>query len=104
MSDMNDEKLEAMLRSRRTEPASPNLAARIILKAQGIPQDRTISPWQWLRQLFVEYHLPKPAYVLASALILGLVVGFSTATDTISADNTSSINVQGFLYPDEGPL
>jgi len=104
MSDIQDEKLEAMLHSRRAEPASPDLAARIILKAQGIPQIRTTSPWQWLRQLFAEYHLPKPAYVLASALILGLVIGFSTATDTTPADNSSPINIQGFLYPDEGPL
>ena len=104
MSDIQDEKLEAMLRSRRAESASPDLATRIILKAQGIPQNRPTSLWQWLRQLFAESHLPKPAYVLASALIFGLVIGFSTATDTTSTNDTSSINIQGFLYPDEGPL
>ena len=65
-------------RSRRVEPASPDLAQRIILKAQSLPQNQTLSLWQWLRQLFAEFHLPKPAYVLASALVLGMIVGFST--------------------------
>jgi len=104
MSDISDEKLEARLRARRIEPASPDLAERIILKAQGIPQVRAISFWQWLRQLCAEYHLPKPAYVLASALILGLLIGFSTAADVTSTDDTNPINIQGFLYADEGPL
>lgn len=105
MSDGHDEKLEEMLRSRRFEPASPDLAERIILKAQGISQDRPLSLWPWVTQLFAEFHLPKPAYVLAGALILGLVVGFNTATvDTTPANDTNSINIQGFLYPNEAPL
>jgi hypothetical protein len=104
MSDILDEKIEAKLRARRIEPASPDLTERIILKAQGIPQVRAISFWQWLRQLCAEYHLPKPAYVLASALVLGLVIGLSTAADITSPDDTNPINLQGFLYADEGPL
>ena len=104
MSDILDEKLEAKLRARRIEPASPDLAERIILKAQGIPQVRATSFWQWLRQLCAEYHLPKPAYVLAGALVLGLVIGLSTAADITSPDDTNPINLQGFLYADEGPL
>ena len=104
MSAKQDEKLEMLLRSRRATPANPELAARIILKAQGIPQVRVTSFWQWLRQLCAEYHLPKPAYILASALILGLVIGFSTAADITSPNDTSPINIQGFLYADEGPL
>ncbi|TMA83420.1 MAG: hypothetical protein E6J74_36345 [Deltaproteobacteria bacterium] len=34
MSNMHDEKLEAMLKARHIEPARPDLAQRIILKAQ----------------------------------------------------------------------
>ncbi len=63
MSDRQDEKLDAMLRARRVEPASPDLAQRIILKAQSLPQNQTIPLWQWMRQLFAEFHLPRPAYV-----------------------------------------
>jgi hypothetical protein len=103
MGNADDEKLEEMLKSRRFEPARPDLASRIIFKASGMPQNRPLSLWQGLRQLFTDF-LPKPAYVLASVLILGLVIGFSTATDTTPADDANPINIQGFLYPDEGPL
>jgi len=37
-----DEKLDAMLRYRRLEPARPNLAQRIILKVQSIRQTQKI--------------------------------------------------------------
>ena len=104
MSDMKDEKLDAMLKARRFEPASPNLAERIILKAQTIPQNQTISPWQWLRQLFAESHLAKPAYVLAGTLILGFVIGFSAPLGTTGANDTDTAQTQGFLYADEGML
>src|SRR5437867_3927645 len=67
MSDIHDERLEAMLRSRRIESASPDLAQRIILQARQRPQNKTVSPWQWLRELCVEFPLPKPAYAVAPA-------------------------------------
>jgi len=103
MGITDDEKLEGMLKSRHIEPASPDLASRIILRASEIPQNQPLSLWQWMRQLFAD-SLPKPAYILASVLILGLVIGFSTATDTTPTDDSNPINIQGFLYPDEGPL
>jgi hypothetical protein len=103
MSDRHDEKLEEILRSRRFEPASPDLADRIILKAQSIPQNQPIRLAQWVRQLFAEFHLPKPAYVLACTLILGLVIGFYTPLDT-TQDDADTAHVQSFLYADEEPL
>jgi hypothetical protein len=42
MSENQDEKLDAMLRYRRLEPAKPNLAQRIILKARSIRQNQKI--------------------------------------------------------------
>ena len=45
-----------------------------------MPQIQNISLWQSLRQLFAEFHLPKPGYVLASALVLGMVLGFNTTS------------------------
>lgn len=102
MSDRQDDKLDALLRSRRMEPSSPDLANRIILKAQGLPQKQTVSLWRWIRQLFAEFHLPRPAYVLASTLILGVIVGFNTPVDT-STDNSESVYVQS-LYADEDVL
>jgi len=103
MSDTKDERLEELLRSRRFEPASPDLEERIILKAQSIPQNQPISLIQWMKQLFAEFHLPKPAYVLAGTLALGFVVGFYTPSDTIP-DDAGAVHVQSFLYADEEPL
>jgi hypothetical protein len=103
MSDRLDDKLDAMLRSRRLEPASFDLAQRIILKARSLPQNQTIPFWQWMTQLFAEFHLPRPAYVLACTLILGFVVGFNTPLNTNTADLDTD-QVQGFLYADEAIL
>lgn len=77
MSDIHDEKLEALLRARRIETARPDLAGRIIMRARGIRQNQTTSWIGRLRQLFAEFHLARPGYVLACTLILGVVVGFS---------------------------
>jgi len=102
--DQREQKLEAMLQARRFEPASPDLTERIIRKAQHIPQNQTISLSQWVRGLFAEFHLPRPAYVLVSTLIFGFVVGFTIPQYTITADDTDSISVQSFLYADEDVL
>jgi len=104
MSDRQEDKLDALLRSRRIEPSSPDLAQRIILKAQGLPQNQTISLWRWVRELFAEFHLPRPAYVFACMLILGFVVGFNTPLTTTGADDLDADQVQGFLYADEAML
>jgi hypothetical protein len=103
MSDKQDENLDAMLRARRFEPASPDLAQRIILKAQSLPQNQMLPLIPWLRQMFAEFHLPKPAYVVVSALVLGMIVGFSTPNKPASKDEDSA-SVQSFLYADEVPL
>jgi hypothetical protein len=104
MSDSRDEKLDRMLRSRRVESASPDLAQRIILQARDLPQGRNISLWQSVRQLFAEFHLPKPGYVLASALIIGMLVGFSTAPDNTSTNEANLSTAQSFLSGDEDLL
>src|SRR6516162_6804147 len=104
MSDRQNEKLDAMLRSRRVESANPDLAQRIILGAQSLPQNQTVPFMRWLKQLFAEFHLPRPAYVFACTLILGFVIGFSVPLNTTTADNSSAAQVKGFLYADEAIL
>jgi hypothetical protein len=104
MSDSQDEKLEAMLKSRRFETASSNLAERIILKAQDIPQRHPFPLMPWLMQLFAELHLPRPAYVLAGTLILGFVLGFNAPLHVTTADDIDTDQVQSFLYADEDVL
>lgn len=102
--DHKEQKLEAMLQARRFEPASPDLAERIIRQARQVPQNQTISLTQWVRRLFAEFRLPRPAYVLVSTLLVGFVVGFTIPQYTTTADDTDSISVQSFLYADEDVL
>lgn len=104
MSDTQDRKLDAMLQSRRFEPASPDLAARIALQARSVPQNQTITPTQWMKRLFSEFHLPRPVYVFACILIFGFVVGFNSQLDTPTTDDADTVDVQSFLYADEDPL
>jgi hypothetical protein len=104
MDRNDDKKLDSMLHSRRSQAASPDLAARIIHKAQTVPQIQRFLLWQSLRQLFIELHLPKPGYVLASALVLGMFLGFSTAPQSFSTTNSDSANAQSFIADDEGLL
>lgn len=101
--NQKEQKLEALLRSRRIDPASPDLAERIVLQAQQIPQYQTIPFTQWMQQLFSEFHLPRPVYVFACTLILGVVVGFTSPLDT-PADDVDAVHVQSFLYVDEDML
>jgi len=101
MNDAHDKKLDEMLRSRRLEAAAPDLAERIILKAQQTPQNQTIPLTEWMKRLFAEFHLPRPAYVLACTLIFGIIVGFNAPADPIPADDADGVRVQSFLSADE---
>jgi hypothetical protein len=103
MANNEDEKLDEMLRLRRTEAASPDLARRIILKAQHTPQIQAFSLGRWIKQTFSELHLPKPAYVLAGSLVMGFVLGFNIPSEA-PIDNGDTAQVQSFLDSDEGIL
>ncbi|HEX5607866.1 MAG TPA: hypothetical protein VFY96_15175 [Candidatus Binatia bacterium] len=103
MKDERDDKLDLWLRQRQVTPATSDLAQRIILRSQQVPQIKAISLWQSIRALCAEFHLPKPAYVLASALTIGLVIGFSTPQDTDSSGN-DVVAAQSFLAVDEAML
>ena len=102
MERNDDKKLDSMLLSRRSQAAGPDLAARIIRKAQAVRQIQRFSLWQSLCQLFIELHLPKPGYVLAAALVLGMFLGFTTVPQSFSTTNSESANGQSFLADDEG--
>jgi hypothetical protein len=104
MSDRRDEKLEKMLRSRPLRPVSPDLAERIVLKARTMPQNQALPLGQALRRLFAEFHLPRPAYVLAGTLLLGFLLGFNNPLDNASTKHASSVSAQSFLYADEDAL
>jgi hypothetical protein len=103
MATNEDEKLDEMLRLRRIQAASPDLARRIVLKAQNTPQIQAFSLRQWIKQTFAELHLPKPAYVLAGTLVMGFVVGLNIPSETLT-DNSDAVQAQIFLDSDEGIL
>jgi len=103
MAIHEDEKLDEMLKARRIQAANPDLAQRIILKAQNTPQIEVFSLGRWLREAFAELHLPNPAYVLAGTLIMGFVIGLNVPSET-PTDNVDILQVQSFLDSDEGIL
>jgi len=104
MSDRYDKGIEGMLRSRRVETPSPDLAARIARKARATPQNPTVNLAEWIQRLFVEFHLPKPAYVLAGALLLGLAAGYGMPTESSAVEETEPAYAQIAVYTDEAPL
>ena len=57
-----------------------------------------------MRQLFAEFHLPKPGYVLASALVLGMVLGFNTSPDSSAIQDANYTTTQSMIAGDEGFL
>ena len=73
-------------------------------KGAELPQLQNISPWQALRQLFAEFHLPKPGYVLASALVLGMVLGFGTGPENGPLYDGSGAISYSYMSSDEGLL
>ena len=103
MATDQDEKIDEMLKARRIQSASPDLAQRIILKAQMTPQLQVFSLARWIKQTFAELHLPNPAYVLAGTLMMGFVVGLNVPSDT-PIENAEAVQALSFLDPDEGLL
>ena len=103
MAPEQDKKIDEMLNTRRIQPASPDLAQRIILKAQMTPQIQVFSLARWIKQTFAELHLPNPAYVLAGTLMIGFVFGLNFPSDTVT-DNADAVQVLSFVDPDEGLL
>ena len=104
MNRQEDKNLDRLLRTRRIEPPSTDLAERIIRQARRTPQLEPLSPWQWLREVFAEFHLPSPAYVLTAVLAIGIVLGFTTAPEAPIATSRNSTSAQAFLSFDEGLL
>ena len=103
MATHPEEKIDEMLKTRRMQAANPDLAQRIILKAQITPRMQAFSLGGWIKQTFAELHLPNPVYVLAGTLMMGFVLGWSLPSDSVT-DSTEGFQMQSFLESDEGIL
>ena len=101
---LSDRDVQAAFAARASGAPSPDLAARIILQAKTLPQLQNGSVWQALRQLCAEFHLPKPGYVLASALFLGVVLGFTMPPDNFPTNDENLATTQNYIGADEGLL
>ena len=103
MAAEQDKKIDEMLNARLIKPPSPDLAQRIILKAQMTPQIQVFSLARWITQAFAELHLPNPAYVLAGTLMMGFVLGLNLPSNTV-ADNADAVQALSLVDSDEGLL
>lgn len=76
---MDEEELKTLLAplARDIPAPSADFAGRIIMAAARTRQQRPVSLWGYISDSFAEFMLPKPAYVLASMMVLGLVFGWT---------------------------
>ncbi|MDA0771563.1 MAG: hypothetical protein O3C63_01335 [Cyanobacteria bacterium] len=90
---MKENHLNQILEQRAIEPASPDLAIRII---DSITTKESWSTWYYRTiDLFCELAFPKPAYAFSFAVVLGFIIGFN---DNLLFTDYSSIDLGEFIY------
>lgn len=91
----SDVRLEALLRSVPVEAPATNLAERIIAATKPVMAgSRAVSTsvWDAVRELL----MPKPAFALACALVMGVALGTQTVTASAAADTNGYDNFLSF--------
>lgn len=96
--------LERQLNLRNVPPPSSDLAERIIARAYHVPQKTPFNLLAWVRELSAELHVTRPAYTFASLLVLGFVVGISTAQTAPATSDLSFNDVRYVLNSEESAL
>jgi hypothetical protein len=96
----NDPAFDALLRSRQQPLPPEGLEERIILAATRLPQQPRTSIRFSLGQLLAEAFAltPKPAYAMASAMMLGILVGFGSSPLDTTPGNNAATPKQTALY------
>jgi hypothetical protein len=103
------EEFERVLKTRKYEEPSDNLAQRIVSVSLNQEKRGASAIGLFLSGLFAdEFRLPKPALVLISFLMIvilgiGFFIGFSNSTGSISTDQRQA-NLQEFLHYEEDGL
>lgn len=98
----HEEQFEQVLKTRRYEEPSSDLAERIILASQAKKKRVRRSLGRFFSELLWEFSLPRPAmtavYVsVIFALIIGFAIGFLNVTESVSTEQYQT-NLQEFLY------
>jgi|GEM_PF-2939483 len=97
-----DHEIETILRHRHSPATPPDLTARIIARAQALPQQEKgrffKAAWQEIAEMFL---LPRPAYALSAVLVLSLLAG--SYAGSLSSSNMSDLQQewQVFAYAEE---
>ncbi len=97
----SDSKFNKLLEQRRSPPGCDYLAQRIINVAARIPQQHRPGLLSWIKQLFADYAVPRPVYLLASILLIGFFTGFWLPSTEPSKPGIYSSELEEFLYEDE---
>ena len=97
------EHFERLLETRRYEEPANNLAQRIISASR---QKAPSGLGSFMSALLNEFHFPKPAFAMLSAvmiliLVIGFVIGFSNPSGSSVSTAQEETSLQAFLY-DEG--
>ncbi len=92
------DRLDQLLENRRFEAHAPDFASRIIQAAARTEQKIPLRFSTWLKQIFAEFELPRPAFALSCALVLGLAIGIS---DTLSLSTDQEAPLTTLLYDSE---
>lgn len=98
----DEERFERVLKERRYEDPSPELAERIISASRQKKDKRLYSIAGFFSDLFWEFGVPNRALAAVSvsvlvALILGFAIGFFYPSGAISSEQ-NQINLEAFLY------
>jgi len=88
---------EMVLKDRRYEGPSVDLADRIISAASRRKQSTVLSLGEILTKCFVEFRLPQPVVTAAAVLMIGFVIGFMLP-ERLDLDASGQTDLQEFLY------
>lgn len=97
----SDSKLNQLLEQRRSPPGCDHLTQRIINVVAKIPQQHHLGLLSWIKQIFADYAVLRPAYLLASILLIGFFTGFWLPSTESSKPGIYSSELEEFLYEDE---
>lgn len=103
MNNLYEDQIDALLTKRKFEPCREGGAEHIIALATQMPQQVAFSLMAWLQASFAELMLPRPAYVMATLLLLGTIIG-STALNSSSDEEEYIMGLQASLYEEAGNL